>query len=255
MKHETIKQNTLKKLEKEGKTKTDQYQKVKEYRIKSIEKNVKHKELWEKYLENTGDPSLSFFPSSVVSASTTTYKVLAVDDIEQTRSGIENPGSACGPTVGAMIVDFYYDVMGYKVRDNAYYGSWAALVNHLYDEMNTNWYGTSMSEWVDGMYKHVTHDVSPSAWGYNYMGAVGNEGSYVSAINSNDPAALRFDRFKSADNVYTEYHFVTGIGYNRNGDFVGDLHAFIKDPDDGTSITQWIDWTVNDQDMELGYMY
>jgi hypothetical protein len=72
---------------------------------------------------------------------------LPVDDISQRRSGITNQNSACGPTSGAMIIDYYHDHYSYNVRDNAYYGSWAKLVNHLYGEMNTNWYGTSMSEW------------------------------------------------------------------------------------------------------------
>ncbi|WP_371018987.1 C39 family peptidase [Pseudalkalibacillus sp. JSM 102089] len=252
-KHDDIKQKTLNKLEKEGKKNTKLYEKIEKEKLKSIQKNSEHKKLWDEYLQDNKQSS-SFFSPNVARAASS-YKVLAVDDIEQDRNGIDHPGSACAPTVGAMIADYYHDVKGYNVLDNAYYGSWAKLVNHLYDEMNTNWYGTSITEWSHGMYDHVTHKVHPSSWGYNYLDATYNEHKFTQSIESDDPVALRFDRYKSSSSVYTEYHFITGIGFDKNGSYSGDLHVAIKDPDDNSSGTKWIDWTVNDQDMEIAYLY
>lgn len=250
-KFENGRKDLLNRLKNSESKDTNRIQGISQNGLKGLQKDKENIKVWEEYIEEGNKISLI----STNTATAASYKVLPVDDISQRRSGITNQNSACGPTSGAMIIDYYHDHYGYNVRDNAYYGSWAKLVNHLYGEMNTNWYGTSMSEWIHGMYDHVTHDVHASAWGYNYMSASGNSYNYTNSIEKGNPVGLRFDRFKSSDSVWSEYHFVTGIGFDKNGSYSGDLHIAIKDPDDGTTATRWIDWTVNDQDLEMGYLY
>lgn len=200
---------------------------------------------WDNLLNNkqiTGDSNI-----------TATRRVLSVDRIWQRRSGTTNKNSSCGPAVGSMIADYYHDVKNYKVRDNAYYGSWAKLTNHLYKEMDSTFLGTTMNNWREGMYNHVRHD--SNSWEERQFRGVGNGSAFISAIDSTDPAGIRFDLFVH-DGVGIKYHFVTGIGYNKNGSYTGDLHIAYKDPDNGenNSGTKWLDWTVNDQDFSFAYM-
>ncbi|WP_181444683.1 hypothetical protein [Bacillus sp. 03113] len=248
-KFEKAKTNTVEKIKQEGKLSTKETEKIEKAELKSIKKGTEKSPGWEALLEPR-DAGLGY---SI--AATATVKVLAVDRIYQRSSGINNPGSACGATTGAMIMDYYHDVLGYSVRDNAYYGSWAALVNHLYNEMGSTWIGTSLSMWANGALTHVRH--ASSNWeSSQYSDAVGNSSKFIAAIDSNDPAALRFDRFDAGGSVI-EYHFVAGIGYDKDGSYAGDLHIAYKDPDNGSTNTgtHWLDWTADDDDFGFAFLY
>ncbi|MEC0304738.1 C39 family peptidase [Terribacillus saccharophilus] len=195
---------------------------------------------------------------STMAAGDTRYKVLKVDRIWQRRNGMTGKDSNCGPATGAMIIDYYHDHSGYNVRDNAYYGSWAKLSNHLRSDMGTTAFGTSLWGFASGMHKHVLHTSSASAWRNNVVNdAVGTnaQSKYIGAINSGDPAGIRFDLFR-ASGVEFKHHFVAGIGYDRDGSFDGDLHVAYKNPDgtENNNGTHWFDWTVNDQDMGFAYL-
>lgn len=183
----------------------------------------------------------------------TSKKVLPVDRIWQRRDGINNKNSACGPTTGAMIIDYYHDNLGYNVRDNDFYGSWANLVNHLRLEMDTYLWGTTMNNWREGLYNHVHHN--GGSWDDFQFKGVGNSNFFITAINSDDPVGIRFDYFVENEEEIN-YHFVTGIGYNKNGSYTGDLHVAYKDPDGGknNSGTKWLDWTEFDQDFTFAYL-
>jgi hypothetical protein len=195
---------------------------------------------------------------SIMGAGDTRYKVLNVDRIWQRRGGMNGKNSMCAPTTGAMIIDYYHDRLGYNVRDNAYYGSWAELANHLRRDMNTTAAGTTLQAYAAGMYHHVLHTSSGSAWASKYVpNAVGTtaQTQYIGAINSADPAGFKFDFFVSSGTEF-KYHFVAGIGYDRDGSFTGDLHVGYKNPDGGeyNSGTHWFDWTMNDNDMGFAYL-
>lgn len=244
---EKAKKSTLGKLKAEGKLEEDELNRLEKLELKNIKKGDKKSPGWKKVLEGE--------QNNIVSAAATTYKTLAVDRIYQRASGINNPGSACGATTAAMIMDYYYDVMGYRVWDNAYYGSWAKLVNHLYNEMGSTWIGTSLSMWKSGALTHVRHASSP--WGASqYSDAVGYSSKFIASIDSNDPVAIRFDRFDAGGSTI-EYHFVAGIGYNKNASYTGDLHVAYKDPDNGSTntATHWLDWTDDDNDFGFAYLY
>ncbi|MGP4109100.1 hypothetical protein [Virgibacillus sp. L01] len=227
---------------------SEAYKEIKENKLQGLEKRKDRSPGWEALLKNIDSTSNATIAS-------TSWKVLSVDRIGQRRSGTDHPDSSCGPATGAMIADYYHDVLGYSVRDNATYGSWAELTNHLYREMDTRAWGTSMNNWREGMLYHVRHDSSYSAWSARQWGGVGHGNLFVQAIDSYDPAALRFDYFVQ-DSTEHQYHFVAGIGYNKNGSFTGDLHVAYKNPDGGKNNdeTHWIDWTVNDQDFTFAYM-
>ncbi|PAE17311.1 hypothetical protein CHH91_04715 [Virgibacillus sp. 7505] len=195
---------------------------------------------------------------STMGAGDTRYKVLNVDRIWQRRGGMKGQNSNCGPATGAMIIDYYHDHLGYNVRDNAYYGSWAALSNHLRIDMGTLAGGTTLRGYAAGMYNHVLHTSSGSAWSSKYVpDAVGTtaQTQYIGAINSADPAGFKFDLFVSSGTEF-KYHFVAGIGYDRDGSFIGDLHVGYKNPDGGENNngTHWFDWTANDDDMGFAYL-
>ncbi|MBE2914469.1 C39 family peptidase [Anoxybacillus flavithermus] len=246
-KFEKAKSATLKKLKDEKKDGTEEYKKVEKAQLKSLKKGDKRSPGWDGLLKDSGN--------GMVSIAATDYKVLSgVDRIYQRSSGINNPNSACGPTVAAMIMDYYHDELGYNVRDNAYYGSWAALVNHLYNEMGSTWLGTTITMWANGALTHVYH--TSNAWSSNTVtDAVGNSSKFIGAIDSNDPVAIRFDLFDSGG-TSIEYHFVCGIGYDKNGSYAGDLHVAYKDPDNGADNTgtHWFDWTDDDQDIDFAWL-
>lgn len=248
MKFDEIKDNTLDELE--GQILTDEEsefrQKVKTQKLTGLNKNDSISPGWDNLLNDS---------VTYTTLSNPKYKVLAVDRIWQRRSGIKNQGSACGPTVGAMIADYYHDNMNYNVRDNAYYGSWAKLTNHLYPEMNTGSLGTSLTNWRFGMLMHVRHDVSSSAWtSYQYQG-VGNSSKFINAINSNDPVAIRFGLF-NREGLNITWHFVTGVGYQKDVTHTGGLQVAYLNPDGGqnNNSRHWMSWTANDNDFSFAYM-
>ncbi|WP_160155846.1 hypothetical protein [Geobacillus sp. TFV-3] len=114
--------------------------------------------------------------------------------------------------------------------------------------------GTTISMWASGSLEHVFH--TSNAWTYNIVtDAEGNGSKFISAINNNNPVAVRFDLFDSGGSTIT-YHFVCGIGYNKNGSYTGDLHIAYKDPDNGANntATHWFDWTDDDQDIDFAWL-
>ncbi|UOY94598.1 C39 family peptidase [Ectobacillus sp. JY-23] len=238
------KQASLGKMAKSNTVATAEVKKLETLELTNIQKRTSPSPGW-KALATTANQ---------MQALAATYKVLPVDRIYQRASGIKNPNSACGATTAAMIMDYYYDVLGYNVRDNKYYGSWASLVNHLYNEMGSTWIGTSLSMWANGALTHVYH-TSPNWSTKQYSDAVGKSANFIAAIDSKDPVALRFDRF-DAGGSDIEYHFVAGIGYDKNGSYTGDLHVAYKDPDNGkdNTGTHWLDWTADDDDFGFAYL-
>ncbi|TFJ93915.1 papain-like cysteine protease family protein [Lentibacillus salicampi] len=206
-----------------------------------MQKSKNAKERWDQLLNDK-------FIESIHPAGAYDGKLLNVDRIWQRRNGVNHPNSACGPAVGAMIADYYHDVMGYSVRDNAVYGSRANLINHLYGEMRSFYTGTLLYPWNKGMYAHVTHD--SSAWS-NHQDKSPSISEITSAINSNDPLGAQTDM--NGTEHLSNWHWYTIIGYNENR---GNWKIAIKDPDGGKNndATHWVDWSANDQDLDIVWM-
>lgn len=160
------------------------------------------------------------------------YHLSGVVKIKQTQAGVRNGGTfACGPTVGAMITQYWY-YKGYNVRGTTYYGSQPNLINHLHDDMSTGLNGTTMTNFRYGLENHLQETglswyVSPE---YPSDSTQFNHDLFKSVIHQNIPIALRFNNMTSIDGVLFKWHFVLAKGYdtkssNGNVDFI-----YVKDP-------------------------
>ncbi|OXM13908.1 hypothetical protein CGZ75_12915 [Paenibacillus herberti] len=153
-----------------------------------------------------------------------------------------------------MIANYLKAIEGQPVKGSSDYGGHDQFIDHLYFELNASTFGTSMSNWRQGYFLHINHYYDPTGWGVGSMRAtdpLGGWAKYKERISANRPVALRFD-FWVADGVEVNHHFVAGNGFkNVSGiDYFG-----YKDPDGGQNNTgtHWASWTVNDQDMDMGY--
>ncbi|MCP3763688.1 hypothetical protein NLX67_15030 [Domibacillus sp. A3M-37] len=226
--------------------------------LKPKEKQGKKKPMWDQVLSSATATAETSYSAAAIN-----YRVLAVDRFYQRLSGVQFKNTACGPTSGAMIFDYYYDVKGYNVRDNAYFGgdantSVARLINHLTVEMNTSGtIGTYMSDWINGMYTHTretTSAFSRVTVSNLDSDSYGNSLKYRSAINNDNPAGLRFDRFSSFESDGIEWHFLAGIGYDLSGIYAENLQVYYLDPDGSDSSVKKFDWSANDQDFVFAHL-
>jgi hypothetical protein len=236
---EKVKNNELKKLEKENLKESEDYIKLKNKELRDIQKDYsKYKKSWDQIEE--GEFSIS-----------ATSKELSVTRVWQRASGVSNPNSACGPATGAMISNYYGKT--YNIRTSSYYGGDANLVNHLYNEMGTYSWGTTANQWGYGMEQHLNHNYYPEKWFRLNYRASGNWTKYEYSINKNRPVALRFD-VTTNPYAYSTYHFVAGVGYKYVGE---EGYAGIKDPDGGqyNTGTHWIYWGTNSSDMSMIITY
>ena len=245
-KFEKAKANTILLAKQDSNVSMIDIEELEKAELNSINRGTENSPGWENLLEKE--------PIREENTTFATKKTLPVDRIYQRSSGINNPKSACGATTATMIMDYYYDELRYNVRDNEYYGSWAKLVNHLYNEMGSTFLGTPLAVWKTGALTHVRHD--SSGWEADiYKDAVGKSSKFIAAIDSKDPVGVRFDRF-DAGGSDIEYHFVAGIGYDKNGSYDGDLHIAYLDPDNGANNEgiHWLDWTADDDDFGFAYL-
>lgn len=240
---EAKRNQALKELEERGFKDSEEYNKLKNAKLKKLQKDSqKYQGSWDKLLAMNSE-SLSF---NIMASGT---KELNVQRIWQRTSGVSWPSSACGATTGAMTAN-YYKNQGYDIRGTSYYGNDANFINHLYSEMGSSFTGTSAVRWRDGIMTHLNHNYSIQEWLGSDIRANGNWSSYCQSIDSNKPVALRFDYFTSGG-TYASYHFVCGQGYQDWGGT--DLYAGIKDPDGGeyNTSTSWINWGINAPDLAM----
>ncbi|ALS78469.1 hypothetical protein AUO94_07250 [Planococcus kocurii] len=223
---------------------------VEKSEVKSLNRKQKKSDGWDRLLdENQSTVS--------VASSTVTYKVLNVDRVCQYESNVTKPGSSCGPAVGAMILDYYHDERGINVIDNSPYTTYYRLINHLYNDMYTSAYGTSLNNWVGGMRAHF-RESNIYKEGYSYINVFyvtyGDSLKYRNAITKNNPVAIRFEYFDLEGNG-VNWHFVTGVGFNLNYQSSGNLAVMYKNPAGGVNNTGWryFDWTSNDRDFGFAY--
>lgn len=242
-----IKDAKAKNLLKDG-SKEEDIDFIKNAQLTPIEKSTINVTKWSE-IENVG----TYQSASVTATALPTTKELSVTRYYQRMSGVDHPRSACGPTSGAMIIDYLIDVLNYHNIDgsDAYVNGTAALINTLYSEMGTNLFGTSISDWRLGMLEHINND------GYWRIGVIDADDStaanrYKTRIAASTPTTFRFDYFVDSG-VTINYHFVVGVGYNHS---TSSLKFGIKNPDgENNTATKWFDWAVNDQDMDMGDLW
>jgi hypothetical protein len=234
---------TEKNNKEESKKLKDEYDRLIKLEVKSIKKEDKapFKKNWENLTSTSG----SIGSSAVLS----TIKELPVTRMWQRTSGVTWPSSACGPTAGATIANYYKNKRNLWVKGSSDFGGDAEFINHLWSEMSY-WWGTDMGTYTAKMKGHYNaNHYGTTPWTTWDMRAKGSFNNYEMSIDDNRPVAIRFD---ANNGGWADYHFVVGIGYNKTS---SGTMALVKDPDGGekNTGTKSFSWSANEQYMQLGF--
>lgn len=168
--------------------------------------------VFKKSQTNTSSSVMSWKPSIVKVASLQHQVTLqsVLDDISGVRNYNSPAYNTCGPTAGAMVINYWYEQKGKAGLQNSsdiYTGS--QLISSLSNYMNTGSFGTSVSNWVAGM----TSYIRSKNYGLD-SGAVelGNSWSgYTSEISNRRPLGVYIGQNYGA--LDYSYHWVTGVGW------------------------------------------
>lgn len=222
--------------------------------LEPFAKQSKRSSLWDELLT----PADSTMNSPSLAASSITSAYFSVPRWWQRMPGVVEPGSACGPTSAAMVINYYHDIRGFtSMRDDSYYGSQATTINHMRNDMKSNLWGVlgaTLNDWANGVTTHIKETatsnwyavqvVNPSSSSYS------NSLKYRSAIESKHPVAIRF-KLKVANTDGLKYHFVVGNGWYLTGSNYDNLMIEFEDPDGNARA---IDWSNYVQDFDFAYM-
>ncbi|MEK0315026.1 hypothetical protein [Cohnella sp. 56] len=188
--------------------------------------------------------------SAKLSIMSTVSKELSVSRYHQRMTGVTHQSSACGPTTGAMISDYLWHY--YNVPGSFDYDGVPKLINHLYSEMGTSSFGTSLGDFSVGLLTHL-REYGEKWVGVQYRGTDNVAwNNFQGDIDDYDfPTGIRFD-FWVSGSTYTNYHFVAGIGYKIVD---GTKYFGFKDPDGGSNNTGTIYRLWNDNDQDIGLLH
>lgn len=173
---------------------------------------------------------------------------LTVRRMSQRTSGVKLPNQSCGPTVGAMMAN-YYSSRGYEsINNSSYYGGDAAFINHLAGTsfMKTGTIGTALADFENGLRKHLNLNLTSNLFEVARTTATNQFSNYKTLINNGHPVAIRFTNIITAIFGSTAYswHYVLGVGYS--GDYV-----YFLDPDGSNAGTKSFKYTQYQSDMNL----
>ncbi len=197
-------------------------------------------DLWEKLVIDSEDTD--FFVTS-------TTVELPVIHLYQYMPGVTFPNSACGPTTGAMIANYYKYIRGLNIDGIYEYGGAANFINHLWWCMSALG-GTTMSAYNLAMRNHYNKNYSNNPFSTSSMNGStsGSWTTYTGRINNQHPVALRF---YNNDQAAYSYHWVAGVGYSTSaGIFFG-----VKDPGQSSTATRWLSWDVNSPFFNMALTY
>lgn len=248
---DTAKKTMLTELESQNLKNSEQYNVIKNKELRSLPKDPNSQDLWNSLLSTDVEPKQD------VTVEAEYQKYLDVDPISQRLRGINYPNSSCGPTTAAMIVD-YYKSRGYNVKAGVDYPQGDVdLINHLYGEMYSSYYGTVGNDFAAGLLQHLRH--VNSNWLVARSPGEGYYGTYQSYIQGNAPVAIMFnERYSDWFNDDAKWHWLAGYGYNNTSG----SYFYVRDPDaecskQGSTASSWCwdsyKWVDYDQDMELVY--
>ncbi|SFJ78288.1 hypothetical protein [Thermoflavimicrobium dichotomicum] len=139
-----------------------------------------------------------------------------------------NPETACGPTAGAMMAE-YYENLGLGVRGINYYGKATNLVTHLEEEMNTGVTGTWLDDFRDGLDQHFQHN--GQSWSTYSLDAEGNYAKVRQWIDGNAPLAIMHQI------PFVEWHWQVIVGYR-----LIDGYPWLSVADPATGSGAWVDY-------------
>ncbi|KRQ86675.1 hypothetical protein ABG79_01422 [Caloramator mitchellensis] len=157
--------------------------------------------------------------------------ITAFDSINYNQDASSYPENACGPTAGAMLLQ-YWKTKGYpNIRGVSYYGSVGRFIDHLKIDMNTGSLGTTAPNWLSGVLHHANVE-----GGYHFQGSHSTPPSYstyTSEIDKSKPVGIRFNNLPYISGHYYSWHFVLGRGYYYDTS-LGDREIKINDSWGGT---------------------
>lgn len=152
--------------------------------------------------------------------------------LSQRASGVAHPNSSCGPTVGAMIANYFKEERGFNVRGYKTYGSNSVpLINHLYFDMNATSFGANAYSFGKGLQLHLNHDMS------NWLISSSDKPTFASvksSIKSKYPVAML--NLASLNNNYYHWRVINGFNSDTN-------KIVVYDPDGSNTSNQWISWS------------
>lgn len=181
----------------------------------------------------------------------------------QRMEGVVNPSSACGPTVGAMVMNYYHDKRGFTtVRDDSYFNnSKADAINNMRYDMRSNFwgiFGATLSDYMTGTATHISETATSdwyavSAYNTYQSDSYSNSMKYRNAISSQHPVGIRF-QYNVENEEGLDYHFVAGVGWYLNGVDNGNLMVTFENPDGGSPSYQSFDWGNLYSDFDFAYL-
>jgi hypothetical protein len=125
-----------------------------------------------------------------------------------------DPGSNCGPTSGANIIQYWHNTSYSGLGAVTEYGGESNFIDHMRGDMGTWPWGTTVGQFVDGMNLHLkAYSVARSA-----SSTISPNTTYsqlTSEIGYNRPVGIKIDSNSLGSNYYS-YHWVTGVGYDVN---------------------------------------
>jgi len=185
---------------------------------------------------------------------TTNYKpiheqnVLPIRRLWQRAAGVHHPNSACGPTTGAMIVQYMMQQQNAEINTTDAVVS-VQLINTLYKEIGTRPWGTSARRWQKGMMRYFSKTCPEENLTVHLQRASGQYGTYCQSIDKGMPVVLRFT-FNSSPQTFASHHYILGIGYSQKGD---EEKVAVLDADGGklNNKIHWINWNDNERFIKI----
>lgn len=161
-----------------------------------------------------------------------------------------DPDTDCGPTSGAMILDYFdnygWDGQAYSsIKGLEYYGSQGLLIDHVAVDMDTGFYGTAMSEWRAGFLEH-TNDHAPYTFSATIQ-TTEDYGQYKSSINDDRPVGV----YIGFVDQYYWYHWVAGRGYEHDTN----LGTRLMKINNSRGTTDWIDYDAYSEGEDLAFIW
>lgn len=219
--------------------------------------DVENKNDWEAVNNNTNtsnNQTIALSEISTLASSLPSSYTIYADRYYQRTSGVTNPGSACGPTTGAMFAEYLKSKKGYKIDGLAQHSnSIPRFINTMSMRMDTGYLGTSPYNFATGFNSYVEKNYpwNVNAWTITRAAAYGKFDEYKKEIAGYGfPVALYFEKQFSDTSAAYDYHYVLGVAYKYNSD---GAYFGVKDPDGtaGGSGTKYFKWTNNNNYMTM----
>ncbi|MFY0516606.1 hypothetical protein ACOMCU_02060 [Lysinibacillus sp. UGB7] len=189
----------------------------------SIEEQIKSETLMTQEISDfsISERDSETLTNDIVSPLATLPDTLSVSRIWQRQSGVANPNSSCGPTVGVMIANYYRNVRGItEVRNSGYYGNDAKHINQMYYMMNSYFWGTNQYSFHNGLETQLNlnkNQFTAKSRAYNQSGV--EEPTFANVQNAiNKKYPLGVIEFLNASSGELRYHWTVIAAYNSKGE-------------------------------------